>query len=646
MAAIQETAAAGAVRADPLPEPGGRAGGEPHVGDLDRRLCEHLMRTGRLARPNYERALSVQGQQGRSEPLRGLLVKLGLASERDVAAALAELLAVPLVELRDFPQPLPGANRPVLSFLKGARALILGEEDGRLNVALADPADAYVLKSLRLVTGKAVVPGVGLASEIERALAEYAGAPSPGPEEAGGGAVYQDDVEHLKEIASGAPVVKLVNQIMQRAVELGASDVHIEPFESRLKVRYRIDGVLHDTESPGVDAAAAVISRVKIMASLNIAERRLPQDGRFKMRVAGEMIDLRVSTVPTLYGESLVLRLLRQDDSVYDFGPLGYSPEIHRALLEILDLPHGILLVTGPTGSGKSTTLYAALRHLNTSERKIITVEDPVEYHIEGVNQIQVKTQIGLTFANALRSIVRQDPDVIMVGEMRDTETAKIAVQSALTGHLVLSTLHTNDAAGSITRMLDMGVEDYLLASTVNAVIAQRLVRRLCPQCRAPYRPEADEIRRFGLDRLAGDRGADPASGGRLRALRRDRLSGPQRHRGAAGDERVPAAAGARPCAGGGHLGSGGGGGHAAHVRGRAGEGPGRGHDHRGGPAGDPLPLTRPRPCRSGFSPTATPGAACVVRVGLKSDLHRHGGRRSGFSPTTTLRCPRRRHRG
>jgi general secretion pathway protein E len=269
-----------------------------------------------------------------------------------------------------------------------------------------------------------------------------------------------------------------------------------------LKVRYRIDGLLREVDAPLTQSSAAVISRVKIMADLNIAERRLAQDGRFKQRVCGNEFDLRVSTVPTMYGESVVLRLLQRDSIALDFGPLGFSPQQEKAMQEILATPHGILLVTGPTGSGKSTTLYAALRHLNKPERMIITVEDPVEYNIRGINQMQVKPQIGLTFANALRSIVRQDPDVIMIGEMRDTETAQIAVQSALTGHLVLSTLHTNDAAGSVMRMLDMGVEDYLLTSAVIAIQAQRLVRTLCPECRKPYAPLPEVAERWGLDRF------------------------------------------------------------------------------------------------------------------------------------------------
>jgi general secretion pathway protein E len=309
--------------------------------------------------------------------------------------------------------------------------------------------------------------------------------------------LLQDDVEQLKELASEAPVIKMVNQIIQRAVSSHASDIHIEPFENLLKIRYRVDGLLRDTEHPSAQMAPALISRIKIMANLNIAERRLPQDGRFKVRVMGNTLDLRVSTVPTLHGESMVMRLLRRDEQALDFQALGFETRTEQRLRKILDRPHGIVVVTGPTGSGKTTTLYAALNHLNQPDRKILTVEDPVEYNIEGVNQIQVKPGIGLTFANALRSIVRQDPDIIMIGEIRDQETARIAVQSALTGHLVLSSLHTNDAAGSITRFLDMGVEAFLLTSTVNAVVAQRLVRNLCPQCKQAYRPPLEIIERL-----------------------------------------------------------------------------------------------------------------------------------------------------
>jgi general secretion pathway protein E len=285
-------------------------------------------------------------------------------------------------------------------------------------------------------------------------------------------------------MASEVPVIRLVNQMLVRALESRASDVHIEPFENQLKVRYRIDGILQEVESPPRQLKAAVISRLKILAQLNIAERRLPQDGRIKTRLAGKDVDLRIATVPTLYGESVVIRLLERGQIFTQLDTLGFPPALLARFNEMILKPHGMILVTGPTGSGKTTTLYGALQKINDPGKKIITIEDPVEYQLSGVNQIHVKPQIGLSFANGLRSIVRQDPDVIMVGEIRDAETAEIAVQAALTGHLVFSTLHTNDAAGAISRLLEMGVQDYLLSSSLLGVLAQRLVRRLCPNCR------------------------------------------------------------------------------------------------------------------------------------------------------------------
>ena len=489
----------------PRGTPQAAAGRSPGQGGL----CEYLVAAGKLNPADVARALRLQGEQEQSEPIGSILVKLGFVSERDVAQALADQLGLILVDRKDFPDELPIDDQVSPRFLKENRTLILSDEDGELTVATADPLNRYVLDALGLLTGKKVLPRLALGSEIEAALEQrYAeksrtGSAAGSDEDA---ARFLDDAEHLKELASEAPVIKLVNLLIHQAVESGASDIHIEPFENRLKVRYRVDGLLREVQAPPTRSAAAVVSRIKIMANLNIAERRLPQDGRFKVRVRGNEIDLRVSTVPIMHGESVVMRLLHRDDVALDFGPLGFTREMEQAIRHVLALPHGILLVTGPTGSGKTTTLYAALKHLNTPDRKILTVEDPVEYNIEGVNQIQVKPQIGLTFANALRSIVRQDPDVIMIGEMRDEETAKIAVQSALTGHLVLSTVHTNDAAGSITRLLDMGVEDYLLTSTVNAALAQRLVRSLCRHCREPYTPTDELIRRWTLDRLAGDR--------------------------------------------------------------------------------------------------------------------------------------------
>ena len=471
-------------------------------------LCAYLVDAGKLNPGNIERAYRLQLEQEQWEPIGSILVKLGLVSEADVAESLSSQLELPLVRRQDFSDTLPIDEKISHKFLKENRALVLEEDDDSLTVVMADPQDRYVLEALALFTGKQITPRIGIASEIDQAIQQryQTNQAAQGDEYKLDAVQFLDDVEQLKELASEAPVIKMVNHLINQAVESGASDIHIEPFEGVLKVRYRIDGLLREVDAPPTRSTAAVISRVKIMANLNIAERRLAQDGRFKVRVRGKEIDLRVSTVPTMYGESVVMRLLHREDVALNFKALGFSPKLEARILDILAQPHGIMLVTGPTGSGKSTTLYAALKHLNTPERKILTVEDPVEYNIEGINQMQVKPQIGLTFANALRSIVRQDPDVIMIGEMRDKETAAIAVQSALTGHLVLSTLHTNDAPGSITRLLDMGVEDYLLTSTVHAVLGQRLVRTLCPHCREAYTPTDEVVMRLGLRRYAGDK--------------------------------------------------------------------------------------------------------------------------------------------
>jgi len=325
-----------------------------------------------------------------------------------------------------------------------------------------------------------------------------------------------EDVERLKDMASDAPVIRVVNLVFSRALEARASDIHIEPYEHELKIRYRIDGVLQDVESPPARMAPAIISRVKILSRLNIAERRLPQDGRIKLKISGKEVDLRVSTVPTLHGESVVMRILDKQTLNLNLEDIGLSDKVLSDLKSVLERPNGIFLVTGPTGSGKTTTLYAVLSRMNTPERKIMTVEDPVEYQIAGVNQIQAAPRIGLDFAHALRSIVRQDPDVIMIGEMRDRETAGIAIQSALTGHIVFSTLHTNDSASGVTRLLDMGLEDYLLTSTVNAIMAQRLVRVLCPACRRESALTDEEVQHMGISRLverAGSRRVWRATG-------------------------------------------------------------------------------------------------------------------------------------
>jgi general secretion pathway protein E len=480
----------------------------PATRGTDEPIVAALLEKGRLKEADLARARRLQEETG--DGLLSLLARLGLVSERDHAETCAEVLGLEMISLKQLPDLPPDAlaEVPALSprFLKQFHLCLLAGDAQRLDLWMADPHDAYAIDAVQLATGATVRPWVGLRSEIDDLIERWHGqgrsAMGTIVEDADGESGGNlDDVEHLRDLASEAPVIRLVNLVIQRAVELRASDIHIEPFENRLKVRYRVDGVLEEGESPPANLTAAVISRIKIMAKLNIAERRLPQDGRIMLRVQGKELDLRVSTMPTAHGESVVMRLLDRETVVFDFHKLGFTDHFLPQFQKVLEQPHGILLVTGPTGSGKTTTLYTALSKLNTPDVKIITVEDPVEYQIEGINQIQAKPQIGLDFAQALRSIVRQDPDIIMIGEMRDLETARIAIQSALTGHLVLSTLHTNNAAGGITRMLDMGVEDYLLTSTINGILAQRLVRRLEPTHAEKYPASPEEIEKFALRR-------------------------------------------------------------------------------------------------------------------------------------------------
>ena len=472
---------------------------------FERALGERLIAAGKLERGGLERARKLRAESG--ERLAGLLAKLGLVSERDLAEAIAGELDLPLIGAREFPEAALYAERLSPRFLREAQVLPIAEEAGGLVVAMADPLNDYAADALRLVSGQELLPRVAVPGELEAAIDRLYGARAGAlgrlAEAAGedGDEGLELDVERLKDLASEAPVIRLVNQMITRAVEQRASDVHIEPFEASLRVRYRIDGVLRDVEAPPNRFRAAIVSRVKIMAKLNIAERRLPQDGRIKLAIRGTPIDLRVSTIPTMHGEGVVLRVLDRTGVQLDFETLGLVGEGLETFLGILERPHGIVLVTGPTGSGKTTTLYTSLVRLNSPDKKILTVEDPIEYQLDGINQIQVKPGIGLSFANVLRSILRQDPDIVMIGEIRDVETAHIAIQAALTGHLVLSTLHTNDAAGTITRLLDMGVEDYLLTSTLNGVTAQRLVRRLCPHCRTRAPAMAELVAHLGLER-------------------------------------------------------------------------------------------------------------------------------------------------
>src|SRR5712691_2676196 len=453
------------------------------------KLGTTLVESGAIDRRTLDRARRVASETGGR--LDQVLTQLGLMSDRGLAEALAQLIAAPLVRVSDYPDAPLFHDRLRPKFLRRARALPIALTDDRATLAMADPLDVFTRNAVAAALGRPVAVAVAIPVELEAAfdrlyaeLAEGGDAEEMLDEVLPDAEPAEEDAERLKDLASEAPVIRLVNQLIARAVETRASDVHLEPFPDRLRVRYRYDGVLHEIEPPPARLQAAVISRIKIMARLDIAERRLPQDGRIKLTVRGHEIDFRVSTIPSLHGETVVLRVLDRTAVEFDYDRLGFSSGIRDGIEHSLDLPNGMVLVTGPTGSGKTTTLYTRLLKLNTVARKIVTVEDPIEYQLTGINQIQVKPQIGLSFASLLRSILRQDPDVIMIGEIRDLETAQIAVQAALTGHLVLSTLHTNSAAATVTRLRDMGVEDYLLTATLKAVLAQRLVRRLCAACK------------------------------------------------------------------------------------------------------------------------------------------------------------------
>ncbi len=465
---------------------------------MTRRLGEMLLERRFISSDDLERALEIQKERG--EKIGKILIDLGFAAQRDVLTTLAEQLNVPLVTLEGPVLVTPETEKLSSRFLRQSRCLPIAQDDGTLTLAMADPLDFQTLSAVRSTTGLRVRPALAAEGELAETLDKYYGESANREGEfEGDGNEAAADLEQLRDMASEAPVIRLVNATIAAAVEKRASDIHIEPFEKEFRIRFRIDGVLQEQELPPKEMKAAIISRVKLMAKLNIAERRLPQDGRIKIKVLGREVDLRVSTLPTLYGESVVMRLLdRSQGDFYDLQSLGFDQHMLDRMTYYTSLPHGILFVTGPTGSGKSTTLYSALKRINQPDKKIITIEDPVEYQMDGINQIHVNPQIGLTFAAGLRHIVRQDPDVIMVGEVRDRETADVAIRSALTGHFVFSTLHTNDAPSAITRLTDMGVENYLICSSLVSVLAQRLVRKICPQCKRPagkhLTPTGDEI--------------------------------------------------------------------------------------------------------------------------------------------------------
>ena len=448
--------------------------------------------------------------QTTGERLGEALVALGAVTKDDVLKALAVQNNLPYLFRGELPSPLPVVKNLSPKYLRQYVVCPIAVEGGLLTVATADPLNPMIVDDLRQSTGLdvriVVSPGEGILEAIDRT---YDGAATPlqriveGLEEERG-PEGEEDVNHLRDMAFEAPVIRLVNLLVESAIAAEASDIHIEPFEDTLRVRYRIDGILFDQESPPRRLRDAVTSRIKLMAEMNIAERRLPQDGRIRVSLHGRRVDIRVSTIPTVHGESIVMRLLDRASVFLPLEKLGFGSDTLKHFEALIQRPHGILLVTGPTGSGKTTTLYAALEKINSPDRKILTIEDPVEYQLKGVNQIPVKPKIGLSFATGLRHIVRQDPDVILVGEIRDLETVDIAIQAALTGHMVFSTLHTNDAPGAIPRLQDMGAEPYLIASVLEGVLAQRLVRRICQACRAPETPSAADIEALGVEAPPG----------------------------------------------------------------------------------------------------------------------------------------------
>jgi general secretion pathway protein E len=452
-------------------------------------LIEHLLATSAVTRPALDRAR--RAADASKERVDEVLSKLGLVEERALAGAWASVLALPVVVPADFPGQSILADRLPARFLRNSAALPIKVNGSSLRVAVADPLNSYVISAIAVRTGLQVDPAIASRSELNAALARLFPDAEPATSDdadTGNAELAASDLTRLQDLATDAPAIRLVESIIERAVELKASDIHFTNSRNGPRLRFRTDGILNDIDPPPPEFYSAVISRLKILSDLDIAERRLPQDGRIRLGVSGREIDLRVATMPHLDSEGVVLRILDRTAVKLDLPSLGFAGDIETALLQLLTEPHGILLVTGPTGSGKTTTLYAALRKLVQPECNIVSVEDPVEYQLEGVSQIQVQRKIGLDFPTVLRAVLRQDPDVIMVGEIRDPETATIANQAALTGHFVLATLHTNSAGAALPRLIDMGVEPYLLSTTVRGVLSQRLVRRLCPSCARPIR--------------------------------------------------------------------------------------------------------------------------------------------------------------
>ncbi len=463
-------------------------------------IIEVLLEKGLIEPKHLAQAMDLRKRD--NVRLDRALVRLGCISEDQLLEVMSEQLAIPIVDLASAEIDVETLNSLPARLVYRKHLVPVARKNGKLTVATSDPFDLYAFDEVRLLTGLEVEPALAPEEEIGKIIKRHYGVGGETIDEM----MSTDDLEvvsdtdednkDLLEMAQEASVIKLVNEIFLEAVNERASDIHVEPYEDRLSIRYRIDGVLHDASVPPQISRfqAAIISRIKIMANLNIAEKRLPQDGRIKLRTGGKQLDVRVSVIPMLYGEGIVMRLLDKSTVLYTLPELGMAADTFATFRHLIARPHGIILVTGPTGSGKTTTLYAALQAIVSSEIKLLTIEDPVEYHIGGVNQIPVQPKIGMTFARGLRHILRHDPDVVMIGEIRDLETAEAAIQAALTGHLVFSTLHTNDAASAATRLLDMGVEPFLVTSTLDAAMAQRLVRTVCPDCKEPYEPDPEQM--------------------------------------------------------------------------------------------------------------------------------------------------------
>jgi general secretion pathway protein E/type IV pilus assembly protein PilB len=473
---------------------------------------EILVRRGLLTDEQLQQSRRAEGPSVISNA-----VLLGFIKEREALRAVAEEVGLEYVDLRDIEVDLKAVEGFPQRLIYRQSLFPIRRENGTLVVATSEPLDLYPLDEASAATGLSIVPVIAERAEIARLVKKHLGVGSETVEGLLAAAGDEEELQllesiesdgsELSEMAQEASVVRLVNEILLEAIDTRASDVHIESQANGLVIRYRIDGMLHPQPVPPEinRFQAAIISRLKIMARMNIAEKRLPQDGRIKLRVHGREVDIRLSVIPMIHGEGLVMRILDKGSMVFDLQGLGMSPDCYRIYRELINLPHGIILVTGPTGSGKTTTLYSSLLEINSPDNKIITTEDPVEYQLAGINQIQVHPKIGLTFAASLRAILRHDPDIVLVGEIRDLETAENAIQASLTGHLVFSTLHTNDAASAYPRLVDMGVEPFLVASTVEAVMAQRLLRRLCPHCKQSYEPSRDELPKdFPWDDLDG----------------------------------------------------------------------------------------------------------------------------------------------